>query len=139
MSKTIEEIKEECAKDFGFKNYVDVEDWDCEYLIIDEVAERYAQSQTQELQDWKESASKVFKNLDLQAIGKTLGIGLGEDVSTNVLPKIKELQDQNAEFVANIQLLLQSLDYDALGVMSELIIEDLKELLTKHNHLNKNP
>lgn len=49
-----------------------------------------------------------------------------------------ELQEQNSELVANIQLLLQSLDYDALGVMSELIIEDLKQLLTKHNHLKSN-
>ena len=49
MSKTIEEIKDECAKDFGFNNYGDVEDWNSECMIIDEVAERYAKSQTQEL------------------------------------------------------------------------------------------
>jgi len=48
-----------------------------------------------------------------------------------------KLIEQNRELVANIQLLLQSLDYDALGVMSGLIIEDLKELLTKYNHLNQ--
>lgn len=47
----------------------------------------------------------------------------------------QELTQQNRELVANIQLLLQSLDHDALGVMSELIIDDLKELLTKYQKI----
>ena len=134
MSKTIDEIKEECAKDFGFNNYGDVEDWNSECMIIDEVAERYAQSQTQELQDWKESASKVFKNLDLQAIGKTLGIGLGEDVSVNVLPKIKEIQEQNAGLVE----ILRHVVYEyQQGEKSYSTIREIKELLTRYYHLNK--
>ncbi|WP_099369571.1 hypothetical protein [Sphingobacterium sp. 1.A.5] len=84
--------------------------------------------QIHELTDWKESASKVFKNLDLQAIGKTLGIGLGEDVSTNVLPKIKELQEQNAELVR----LLEELSKTTSGSRFLKIKHEAKELLTKY-------
>lgn len=90
------------------------------------------------LTDWKESMMKVHSELDLQGIGTALELPLGSSIAPQVLPRIKELIEQNAELVANIQLLLQSLDYDALGVMSELIIEDLKELLTKYNHLKSN-
>lgn len=88
---------------------------------------QHAQSQTQELTAWKESASKVFKNLDLQAIGKTLGIVLGEDVSTNVLPKIRELQERNAELVEMLERVL------ALAQCGNIVeAYKIEELLTKY-------
>ncbi len=128
MSKTIEEI---IAYTEGLEGYDLVGSQ--RYLAI-EVAKRYAQSQTQELTDWKESASKVFKNLELQAIGKTLSIGLGEDVSVNVLPKIKELHEQNAELVEMLRHVVY--EYEQ-GESSYRTIMEIKELLTKYNHLNK--
>lgn len=80
-------------------------------------------------------------NLDYIAktgqINGSLLISIEKAIRDYSQSQTQELIEQNAELVSNIQLLLQSLDYDALGVMSELIIDDLKELLTKHNHLNK--
>lgn len=180
MSKTIEEIKEQYAKDFerdSFEDmiwsYAESENGINDFImIVDEIAERYAQSQTQELTAWKESASKVFKNLDLQTLGKTLGIGLGEDISVNVMPKIKELQEQNAELeLGNILLkdqiihLQNDLSYrlallnkkeEQNAELVEIVfaihatltngvsiqpktplLPMMKELLTKHNHLNR--
>lgn len=72
-------------------------------------------------------------------INGSLLISIEKAMRDYIQSQTQELQQQNEELVASVQLLLQSLDYDALGVMSELIIEDLKELLTKHNHLNKKP
>lgn len=138
---SIDKIKEYYAKERGFESWSEFLNNIHGFQIpshMTEVAERYAQSQTQELTAWKQSASKVFKNLDLQAIGKTLGIGLGEDVSTNVIPKIKELQEQNADLVemldkAMYELLMYKKNY---GLSSKLA-DEITELLTKYNHLNK--
>ncbi|OYD42311.1 hypothetical protein ACF3OC_08505 [Sphingobacterium cellulitidis] len=150
MSKTIEEIKDEVAIEYGWKSWKSCYGDDgITNAMIDEVAERYAQSQTQELQDWKESASKVFKNLDLQAIGKTLGIGLGEDVSTNVLPKINELQEQNAELVnalhviKNLQSLIEypkdtPIEHSGEAEAIHQMFNVIDILLTKYNHLKSN-
>lgn len=132
MSKTIEEIKDQVAFDYDWRN------WEVCYnsdgvtnVMIDEIAERFAQSQTQDLTAWKESASKVFKNLDLQAIGKTLGIGLGEDISVNVLPKIKELQEQNAELVLMLTEVRNRIQCGkSLTKTNHMVMIDL--LLTKH-------
>lgn len=160
MSKTIEEI---IAYTEGLEGYSLVGSQ--KYLAI-EISERYAQSknetirhlagvnidlkkQIQELTEWKESASKVFNNLDLQTLGKTLGIGLGKDVSINVLPKIKELQEQNSELVNVIKDLIPMAEdgyrlHKNNGSHQDFLEDDretlkkAKELLTKYNHLKSN-
>lgn len=132
MSKTIEEIKDEVAIEYGWKSWKSCYGDDgITNTMIGEIAERYAQSQTHELTAWKESASKVFKNLDLQAIGKTLGIGLGEDVSTNVLPKIKELQEQNAELVRVLER-CKDLMQNSIFTPHKNTALAITELLTKY-------
>jgi len=128
MSKTPEEIMNEIAKEQNFRSWTTM----VEHNMVSDVdiigvTERYAQFQTQELSDWKESASKVFKNLDLQTLGKTLGIGLGEDISTNVLPKVKELQEQNKELVKMLERVNGKSEIYEYGLR-----EELEELLTKY-------
>lgn len=133
MSKTIEEIKDEYARSFAYKDWKELKSNESVLTIAranDEVAERYAQSKTQELTEWKESASKVFKNLDLQAIGKTLGIGLGEDVSTNVLPKVKGLIEQNKELVEMLSLFCMDMEERGRAYGDAYTMS--KELLTKY-------
>ncbi len=44
-----------------------------------------------ELEAWKESAMKVMP--DFQAIGKALGLKLGEDVSPQILPRIQAMSE----------------------------------------------
>lgn len=94
MSKTLEEIKDECSKDFGFKNYEDVEDWNSECMIIDEVAQRYAQSQTQELQEQNAELVEMLKRIvekqfyskySLQSLNSTIS------ESKELLTKYKKL------------------------------------------------
>jgi seryl-tRNA synthetase len=51
----------------------------------------------EEAREWKESAMTVFSKLDLQAIGKEIGVKLGEDISPKVLPAIKELKRELEE------------------------------------------
>ena len=112
MSKTIEEIKDQVAKELGYSKWVNIGHDANSEKRNNEVAERYSQSKTE-----------TIKHL--------------AGVNSELKKKTQELIEQNRELVANVQLLLQSLDYDALGVMSGLIIEDLKELLTKFKHLNQ--
>jgi len=47
------------------------------------------------LQNWKESAMNIFNQINLQAIGKELNIGLGKSVSENLLDKIKLHAEKN--------------------------------------------
>ncbi len=51
----------------------------------------------EELRQWKESAMTVLSKIDLQAIGKEIGVKLGEDISPKVLPAIKELKRELEE------------------------------------------
>lgn len=46
--------------------------------------------QRKRLEDWKESAMKVWP--DMQAIGKELGVSLGDTVHDKILPEIKRLK-----------------------------------------------
>src|SRR5690606_7124464 len=55
------------------------------------------EEELQELRAWKESASAVMNEMDLQAIGKKLGIGLGESISASIGPKIDELLERIKE------------------------------------------
>jgi len=138
MTLEEKELPKPLEADFIIKHGVGILATDGRYYHFSEVItllKKFSNSQTQQLTAWKESASKVFKNLDLQTLGKTLGIGLGEDVSTNVLPKIKELQEQNAELV---EMLKEIVLYDCDNYISSGDIDKIKELLTKHNHLKSN-
>lgn len=46
-----------------------------------------------ELENWKESAMRELNNIDLQAVGKELGIKLGLSISSNILPEIKRVKE----------------------------------------------
>lgn len=51
--------------------------------------------EVENLVSWKTQASEVLKGIDLQAIGKELGVGLGESISENLLDKVKLHTEKN--------------------------------------------
>jgi hypothetical protein len=46
-----------------------------------------------ELQRWKDGASKILDDLNLQEIGKKLGLTVGTDIAPRILPGIQKLKD----------------------------------------------
>lgn len=82
-----------------------------------------------ELTDWKESASRLLNDLDLQGIGKELNLPYGTDIALQVLPKIKE-------FVTMLEITLsfiEELKHHGIDKWSD---EDkLRKLITKHKQL----
>lgn len=64
MSKTIEEIKDEVAIEYGWKSWKSCYGEDgITNTMIDEVAQRYAQSQTQELQEQNAELVEMFNEI----------------------------------------------------------------------------
>ena len=53
------------------------------------------QKEVKALIEWKNSAMNIFSEIDLQAIGKELNVGLGQSVSENLLSKIKLHTEKN--------------------------------------------
>lgn len=49
------------------------------------------------LKVWKESALDIMNKMDLQAIGKEIGVPLGRSISEQVLPAIKKLKEERGE------------------------------------------
>ncbi|GEM_PF-6162653 len=93
------------------------------------------------LTDWKESMMKVHSELDLQGIGRALGVPLGSSIAPQVLPKVKELIEQNAELVEMVQrcwgIIHAYNNYNPTGTGNE-ILKSIQERLTKYNHLKSN-
>lgn len=79
---------------------------------------RRLEQQLAQLQAWKESAMKVMP--DFQKIGQLLGVGLGENVSENIIPKIEQLQEENEH--------LKTADSKACAALIAQHDEDQKEL-----------
>lgn len=52
------------------------------------------ESQLQDNKRWMDEAKQVFDNVNFQEVGKELGIPLGEIISNQILPKIRELKSQ---------------------------------------------
>lgn len=75
----------ETAFDYG--NYIDWLDEQHSQLL----------KQRDELQACKNSAMKIMCNIDLQKVGKLIGVRLGDDVSTEVIPFIEKTVKQNNE------------------------------------------
>jgi len=59
-----------------------------------------AEKERNELKAWKEEAMEVMNKLDLQAIGKELQIPLGSEISSQVLPGIKNLKSTLDEAIS---------------------------------------
>lgn len=47
--------------------------------------------ENKELRRWKEHANRVLDAIDLQQCGEILGVELGKDISSQILPALKEL------------------------------------------------
>lgn len=107
MSVIFQEIKDQVAREDGKFDWEDFQDscihWDHGRLAkgIDEVARRYATAVTRALREenrqlllWKESALEVMNKMDLQAIGKEIGLPLGSSIPEHVLPAIYKLKEE---------------------------------------------
>jgi hypothetical protein len=53
------------------------------------------QQQIDDLQKWKESAMVIMK--DMQAIGKAIGVPLGQSIHDKILPAIQEMKQQQQQ------------------------------------------
>lgn len=113
---TLEEVKEQCAKDHGWRSYNDAVD-NANVGVIsgysfadiwEDVAQRYAQSQTQEL---------IEQNREIVAAIKEL-TPMAEDGY-----KLHCKNGSHQDFLED----------------DREILKKAKELLTKYNHLNKKP
>ena len=87
------------------------------------------------LTDWKDSMMKVHNEIDLQGIGTALGLPLGSSIAPQVLPKVKELIEQNRELVEMLRHVVYEYEQDE---QSYRTIREIKELLAKYNHLKSN-
>lgn len=49
------------------------------------------------LKKWIADATKIYGDLDLQEIGKEMGLTVGDNISAKILPFIKDLKAKLAE------------------------------------------
>ena len=63
----------------------------CEYER--EIAELRAR--VAEFEAWKESALAIENLWDVQAVGREIGVDLGEPIRSQILPYIKRLKEEN--------------------------------------------
>lgn len=100
MENTLQQIKDGVAKEYMEHDFYSCYNRDnVTESMIDQIAIRYAQEQNKQLQEWKESMMTAHNELDLQGIGNELGLRLGSSISPQVLPKIRELLEQNNELL----------------------------------------
>lgn len=66
-----------------------------------------------ELEAWKRGALSVMKEMDTQAVGKLLGVPLGQPIYAAIEPGIRRLMEENAELVG---LMKESLMFTQHGV-----------------------
>lgn len=89
----------------------------------------YSDQQNAGLLAWKESALREINALDLQSLGRKLGIGLGQSVSENVHSKVDGLLERVKELeTENERLRKISKGYEILYEQNESLREQIKEL-----------
>lgn len=62
-----------------------------------EQGKEFLLSEVQQLRAWKKEQTYLMEQLDLQAIGKELGIGLGQTITDKILPAIKAFKRREEE------------------------------------------
>lgn len=148
MSKTIEEIKEEYFKEIGFKSLNDAV---METAIgmskigsasvlenhFTKIAERYAKSQTQELQEQNDNLANNLLEMSNSLVGLIKENNNLKDLSNTITGL--QLQEQNAELVDILSRIVEK-QFDSKYSLQSLnnTISEAKELLTKYNHLKSN-
>ena len=73
------------------------------------------QKEVSNLIEWKKSAMNIFSEIDLQAIGKELNIGLGQSVSENLLSKI-QLHTEKNRIPVSSSVILRELSEKLIGM-----------------------
>ena len=137
--KDLQQIKDEVAEIDNFNNWDALFDSCAMYdygrleSAIDQIAIRYAQEQKRELQAWKESASKILHNIDLQKLGKLLDMQYGTAIDEQLLPHVTKLVHHNRELVAMLERCLSFIDeLKNHGITNWSEERELRDLITKH-------
>lgn len=142
MDKTLQQIKDEWAKDHGYIDYKEfyeltraVDTYQVFIMdgAVNQISIRYAQEQNRELQAWKESASKILHNIDLQKLGKLLDMQYGTAIDEQLLPHVTKLVHHNRELVAMLERCLSFIDeLKNHGITNWSEERELRDLITKH-------
>lgn len=94
--KKIEDIREGYAQSLGYRSWLHMAgDLLVREVHIDDIAVAYARQFRDEvvhLTAWKGEAKQVLNDLQLQALGRELGIPLGEEIAKQVLPRVLMLK-----------------------------------------------
>lgn len=137
--KDLQEIKDEYANEQGKCSWSDFQEyyiyWDNSKLEegIDQIAIRYSQEQNKELQEWKESASKILKNIDLQQLGKLLSMQYGTAIDEQLLPTVTKLVEDKHELVDMLESCLSFVEeLKKHGITNWSDDRKLRELINKH-------
>lgn len=97
---------------------------------VSQAMREYADQQNAELLAWKESAMLELNALDLQSLGKKLGVGLGQSVSENIHAKVDELMERVKELEAAVVSELESILEQIQGVHSDYVEDVIKERIS---------
>lgn len=119
---TLEEIKAQVAKEYGFYNWDSITALDLGDRIINQIAQRYAQSQTQELQEQYAELVEMLSKLVL----------LLEEIDSTLFHHNHSIDGWHLNGdLEPIMNFVNDMDLEP--------ITEAKEILTKYNHLNKKP
>ncbi len=78
-------------------------------------------SELKELRAWKEEALLVMSKIDTQAIGRELGMTIGVDVPSNILPKIVEIKKSRTDAINFLKLVLRDQQANnSLGLFADI-------------------
>lgn len=55
------------------------------------------QAEASQLRSWKESAMRVLNGIDLQEVGKIIGLPLGTDIGPRIVPELRRLKEEPEE------------------------------------------
>lgn len=119
MTKTLQQIKDEVRNE-GLRD-----DW------VDQVAIRYAQEQNKELHAWKKTASTILNRIDLQELGKLLGMQYGTSISEQLLPRVEMLVEHNKELLEMLEIINEGINTMEFTQL-EVLHNEIESLITKH-------
>lgn len=134
MGKTLQQIKDQVASECGWDSWASLyADGKVTNGMIAQVAVRYASEQNKELQEWKESASKILNNIDLQKLGKLLEMQYGTAIDEQLLPSVIRLVEQNKEMLEMLESCLSFIEQlNGHGITNWSDEVKLRDLITKH-------
>jgi hypothetical protein len=101
--------------------------------------EQKALNEVRRLKDWKESAMALEATWDIQAVGKALGVPLGEPIHPAILPGITRLRDALEETRNHLSCVFGGSEYKArilredIGVLNKHAVDSLNNAMAVLN------